>query len=184
MAGPRGSREEIASPGDSAPRCTEICPVTPPPLPPPPPQPGAQGTASLAWETDATLTSMPVTVYPLGFLLGFFLPSRRGVSYLKLLRGVGVVLGCLPFGGSWCQNQPLGKSEVKNSKPRWALSHPHGSGSRLHGTSRPQAVNAKVMSSWPASVRLHPTWGLVRQVEVSWLVLSSSDCGEGTGSCK
>lgn len=32
----------------------------------------------------------------------------------------GFVLGCLPFGDSWCQNQPLGKHEEGKSKPRWA----------------------------------------------------------------
>lgn len=72
------------------------------------------------------------------------------------------MLGCLPFGDSWCQNQPLGKNEMEKNKPRWALSHPQGSGSRLDRTSRPRAVNAKVMSSYPASVRLQllmgPTW--------------------------
>lgn len=59
--------------------------VSPPPYPgaqrsllcdTPPPQPGSQRrSVSGPGQRDTTLTSMPVTVYPLGFLLGFFLPS-------------------------------------------------------------------------------------------------------------
>ena len=65
------------------------------------------------------------------------------------------MLGCLPFGDSWCQNQPLGKTEVEKSKPGWALPHPHGTGSMLDRTSRLCAVNAKAVSSCLASVLLH-----------------------------
>lgn len=49
----------------------------------------------------------------------FFSSFPVGVSLiLSFLRGF--VLGCLPFGDSWCQNQPLGKHEEGKSKPRWA----------------------------------------------------------------
>lgn len=55
----------------------------------PPHQPGNQRHSLFCLgKRDTILTSMPVTVYPLGFLLGFFFLPRRGVSYLKFLRGV------------------------------------------------------------------------------------------------
>lgn len=97
---------------------------------------------------------MSVTVYPLGFLLGFsFLPSPPGISNLKLLRGFA--LGCLPLGDSCCQNQSLGKSEAEKSKPRRALGHPHGHRGQT-GRDK-QALHSQGQShiQLPRSVRLH-----------------------------
>lgn len=108
-------------------------------------QPGSQShSISCLGQTDTTLTSMPVTVYPLGFLLGFFLPFPQGC-----------LLSQTPEGGLRRAVYHLVTVGARTSlwgKTRGRKASPGGPWVQTRGDGRD---NAKAVSRGPASVRLH-----------------------------